>query len=290
MTTDQLTAPLVSVDWLLANDEPDVRILDATWQSRASGKDPRADFCSTHLPQARFFDHAALASLADGPFCDTRPDREHFARHMSALGIRNGDHVIVYSQKGTAGGASRAWWLLRSFGHDNVSVLDGGLPAWQAAEGATESGEATITPADYRVPTQSRLVISVDELSHAIARREVQVVDARPAAYFEGRGLYDSGNASAPPITPGRMPRSVNLPSSSVVDSATRQMLAADEIRALLAERGVRLDEPLVTTCSLGIGACTAALALAVAGAPAARVFDGAWEVWGSHPDTVKIQ
>src|SRR2546423_1287531 len=42
--------------------------------------------------------------------------------------------------------AARAWWLLRYFGHEDVSVLNGGLGAWIAAAHPIKSGEPAVLP------------------------------------------------------------------------------------------------------------------------------------------------
>ena len=55
-------------------------------------------------------------------------------------------HVVAYAQD-TPMWATRLWWLLRYFGHDDASVLDGGLVAWTAADGPVGSGESKYPPA-----------------------------------------------------------------------------------------------------------------------------------------------
>ena len=59
------------------------------------------------------------------------PSAERFAAKMAERGIGNDDRVIVYDTVGLSS-AGRAWWMLRLFGHDNVALLDGGLPRWKA--------------------------------------------------------------------------------------------------------------------------------------------------------------
>jgi thiosulfate/3-mercaptopyruvate sulfurtransferase len=59
-----------------------------------------------------------------------------FQAVMRRAGVGHDRPVVAYDQ-GQPGGAARAWWLLGWFGHPGARVLDGGLPAWVAAELAT---------------------------------------------------------------------------------------------------------------------------------------------------------
>jgi thiosulfate/3-mercaptopyruvate sulfurtransferase len=283
--------PLVDSAWLSDHlGDPGIRIVDATWTWAASSARPDQGFASERIPGAVYFDHAKVAD-PNSALTDTRPDLEHFRQHVGALGIDEEATVVVYSQKGTAGGASRAWWLFRSFGHERVFVLDGGLVQWKESGGAVESG-AALPPAQCRYVSAARpeLVTTMESLRRAQEEGGVQILDARPARFFAGEGVFDSGNPAAASLEFGRIPGSLNFPSASVVDGETRQMKSADELAAMLEELGVDLERPVVTTCSLGIGACTAALALATVGAPIPSVFDGAWQEWGGDATTPKTR
>ncbi len=282
-------SPLTTSEWLAEHlNHPGVRVVDATWRPMSSPRDPRVDFAQARIPGATLLDHPRL-SQQGSEFCDTRPDAAAFAAHVSALGIGNDDRVVVYSQKGTTGGASRAWWLFRSFGHTNVVVLDGGLPAWRAAGNPVdEAPPQTVERADFTAKDIPQLVVDLPTMQNDTERTARQIVDARPPRFFAGQDIYDSGNAAGPTVQPGRIPGSVNLPFPTIVDPQTMRMQSPAALRAALAELGLDANRPVVTTCSLGVGACTAALALAVAGVSQVAVFDGAWEMWGSHPHTPK--
>jgi thiosulfate/3-mercaptopyruvate sulfurtransferase len=278
---------LVDVAWLAAHLQ-NVCVVDATWQPLVSQKDPRAHYEAAHIPGACFFDHRAV-SEPSSDFTDTRPRASHFAEHVGSLGIGSGDTVVVYSQKGTAGGASRAWWMFRSFGHERVAVLDGGLVGWQNAGHPVATDPPEIETTSYLAESRDPLVAELPWLRQNVEAAAVQIVDARPAKLFAGEGVFPGGqNPRAPKPEPGRIPGSVNVASSAVVDPETKTLRSSEELRQIFAGAGVDCARPTVTTCSLGVGAATLALALAAAGASEVAVFDGAWEVWGSQPDTPK--
>lgn len=290
MSAPELPGPIVSVQWLREHlGHEGLRIVDATWQPLASGKEAGGDFEVAHLPGASFLDHRAVAD-PESPFTDTRPPPAHFTRLVEAAGIRSDEAIVVYSQRGTSGGASRAWWLLRSFGHTNVAVLDGGLPAWVASGGPTEQGAVFPSPGRFDARDDPALVVDKTTLAARVADSSVTVLDARPHHLFAGESVYGGGRRpGAPTPTPGRIPDSHNLPSSAVIDPETRTLRPPAELRAVFVDLGIDVRAEIVTSCSLGIGASNLALAMAVVGNERVAVFDGAWEVWGSDPSTPKI-
>jgi thiosulfate/3-mercaptopyruvate sulfurtransferase len=289
---DAPRGPLVSPQWVdPLRGAADLKLLDATWTWEASDQRPDENFLRARIPGSVYFDHASMRD-PESPFTDTRPSADTFCRRMGALGIRPSDTVVIYSQKGTDGGASRAWWLLRSFGHERVFVLDGGLPRWKAEgrELSTEAGAAP-EPCDYGGPQGSPredLVVSLEQVKSPQLDEGRQLLDARPPKFFRGDATFASGNPRVPEVEPGHMPGSINFPAALGVDPETRMLKSASELRALLSAHGIDLERPVTTSCSLGIAACTAALMLEVAGATDYAVFDGSWQVWGSDPDCPK--
>ena len=290
-TNSTPVGPLVDCSWLAEHiDDEELIVVDASWTWAASTARPHESFLEERLPGAIYFDHAKVAA-PESKLTDTRASADHFCKRVGALGINPEHTIVVYSQKGTAGGASRAWWLFQSFGHKRVYVLDGGLLHWKALGLSLQSGApAAPVGCRYVASPDANLVIDLPSLRDRHERGEVQILDARPPGFFAGKGVFASGNEAAKPVEAGRIPESLNLPSSSVVHADTKMMKSPEELLAMLSDLGVDLQRPVVTTCSLGIGACTAALALASVGAPMARVFDGAWEEWGSHESTPKLR
>ncbi|HST40668.1 MAG TPA: rhodanese-like domain-containing protein, partial [Conexibacter sp.] len=147
-TTPRLPALIDAAALDAHRDEPGLLIFDATvLLQRPPEGGPyevlsgRAGYDAGHVPGAAFADLAGALSDPDAPRSFTLPSAERFAAAAGALGIGPDSHVVVYAQEATMW-ATRLWWLLRYFGFDAVSVLDGGLPAWTAA-GLPLSTEAT---------------------------------------------------------------------------------------------------------------------------------------------------
>ena len=133
------TDPIVSCAWLAERlDAPDIRVIDATWFMPGGPRDAKALFEERRIPGAIFFDIDAIADT-QSPLPHMLPSPEKFASAMRALGIGDGMRVIVYDSHGLLS-AARVWWTFRVMGHDDVAVLDDGLPAWEAAGLPLENG------------------------------------------------------------------------------------------------------------------------------------------------------
>ena len=101
-----------------------------------------------HIPGAAFADVAGAMSDPDAPHPFILPEPGRFAAAAGEIGIGPESHVVAYSQQSPMW-ATRLWWMLRHFGFDNVSVLDGGLPAWEAAGLPTAGGREGYPPARF---------------------------------------------------------------------------------------------------------------------------------------------
>ena len=136
--------PLVSTEWLAAHlDDPKVRIIDATFKMPGVLPLPLDDFLAAHIPGAAFFDVDAVSDHTVN-LPHMYPDAAQFAADIAALGISSGDTVVAYDAGGWVA-APRAWWMLLSYGHADVKVLDGGLKKWRAEGRPVETGPASST-------------------------------------------------------------------------------------------------------------------------------------------------
>lgn len=270
----------VTAAWLAEHlRHPGVRVLDASWYLSAMNRDPAREFRAGHIPGAQLF---SIDDVSDrsSPLPHTLPPAAQFAAVVSAMGISNSDHVIVYDASGVNFSAPRAWWMFRAFGHDAVSLLDGGLAAWRAMGGPLESGDARVPRAgQFTATLRAGMLRTAAQVREAQERGSAQVVDMRSRGRFEG-----SEPEPRPGLRSGHIPGSRNLPYAGLVDAGGFLHEPAT-LRALLAGAGIDTGQPVIASCGSGVTACSLLLALHQLGAGDAALFDGSWSEWGQRAD-----
>jgi thiosulfate/3-mercaptopyruvate sulfurtransferase len=268
--------PLVTTDWLAAHlDDAKVKVVDASCKLPDVLPLPKDDYLAAHIPGAVFFDVDAVSDHSN-PLPHMFPTAEQFGRDVGALGIGNGDTVVVYDSGGWVAGP-RAWWMFLSYGHDDVRVLDGGLKKWRAEGRPVESGPVTPKQATFKASFDERRVRSIKQMVANIASQAEQVIDARAAERFEGRAAEPR-----PGLRAGHIPNSRNVPYNLLFDAATGTMKPLSGLRAAFTTAGVTLDAPIVTSCGSGVSAAVLTLALYRLGMENPALYDGSWSEWGA--------
>ena len=267
--------PLATTQWLADHiGDKNVKILDGSWRMPGDGFGVDA-YRERHIPGAQFFDIDKIAEPnTDLPHM--LPPAALFESAVGALGVTQTDTVIVYDDQGLFS-AARVWWTFRAMGHEKIAVLNGGLPKWQKENRAIQKTFSTPTPADYRASPNADLVISAADLSTAVKKASHTILDARPAARFEG-------NAPEPRagLRSGHMPGAGNIPFGALI-SDNGEMRSADELKSIFASAGVSEKRPVVTSCGSGVTAAILSLGLEVAGVERHALYDGSWAEWGNE-------
>jgi thiosulfate/3-mercaptopyruvate sulfurtransferase len=252
-----------------------VTVLDGSWH--LAGRDAAAEYRAGHIPGAIFFDIDAVADTAN-PLPHMLPTPERFADMVEALGIGDGDRIVVYDSVGL-GSAARVWWTFRVMGAENVAILEGGLPKWIAEGRPLSTSPVVRSPRSFRVRFDPGAVVGLAEVRANIGSAAFQLVDGRPAGRWQG---------SAPEprhwVKSGHVPQSFNVPSGELI--ADGRLKEPEALRKAFLDAGVDLDRPIATSCGSGVNAATLSLALDVIGVRTSALYDGSWTEWGARDDT----
>jgi thiosulfate/3-mercaptopyruvate sulfurtransferase len=276
----RFSSPLVAAEelaWRLGDQK--LRVADVRWYLGQPGE-ARRRYEAGHVPGAVFVDIDSDLAAPPGAGRHPLPEPSSFAARMGALGIGDEHDVVVYDD---AGGtiAARLWWMLDALGHRSVAVLDGGLPAWEAA-GLALTPEVPSYPA-------ARLTLPAGGWPRTLDRAELKqrlgsvvLLDARAGPRY--RGEVEPVDRVA-----GHIPTAVNAPYDGNL-GADGRFLPPASLRERFARVGV-LDEArpgdVVTSCGSGITACHNALAMRVAGLPDPILYPGSYSDWSASGEPV---
>ncbi|MGZ4395839.1 MAG: sulfurtransferase [Gaiellaceae bacterium] len=227
------------------------RFVDCRWELGAPERG-RELYLAGHVPGASFLDvDDDLSDLSvAGQGRHPLPSAERFARAASRAGIGPGVHVVAY---GSMGGAERLWWLLRHFGHDECTVLLGGIEAWG---GPLRGGEQEIGPAAFLPRERVDDIVTAPEIARRLADRTLVFVDARSANRWRG----EPNPIDRPP---GRIPGALNAPWAEP---------QPEELP----------EGELVAYCGSGITACVV-LHRAFLRGREGKLYPGGWSDWSTR-------
>ena len=272
------TSFFVAADWLAEHiDDPEIQIIDARMAPPGQEeRDLNAEYQAGHIPGAVFFDIEALSDHTS-PLPHMMPRAEAFAVALRELGVSSDKHLVVYDE-GNLFSAPRAWWMLRTFGVEKVSIVAGGLEGWRRDGLPLEQGLPELPEGDFdgRVdPLAIKRLTDVLLVSH---EGSAQIVDARPAGRFNGQVAEPR-----PGLRSGHIPGALNVPWTELVING--ELKTTDELNEIFARQGVDFERPIIASCGSGVTAAVVVLALTTLGVNGVSLYDGSWSEWGARTD-----
>uniref|UniRef100_A0A914W6W7 Rhodanese domain-containing protein n=1 Tax=Plectus sambesii TaxID=2011161 RepID=A0A914W6W7_9BILA len=276
---DQVTKGAVNKQGLRVLDctfkpapKPDPAVFKSTYYGQwdklmNKPSDHKAEFSKAHIPGAV---HANL----DDAMYPSKTERfalyppELFEEYVQRLGLNQGDHIVVYD-RGMNGGmmwAAKFWWLFKTYGHDNVSVLNGGFHAWKKGNYPVSSEVVQLPKGDWKANLRSDLNVTFEELTKKQddgrdlidKADEVNFLDARKKEQFHGE--EDTG-LDPYMVNGSYIPGFINVPVNQLVDS-NGLLKSPEEIKTYASSKGFREGKPIITSCNTGIQASLLAFAL----------------------------
>ena len=282
--------PLVQTEWLAEHlHNPDVRVVDIRGyvkkrdlpdgRQEAEYLPARDEYDEAHVPGAVYVDWTRDITDPDDPVPAQVAPPDRFAALMGLLGVGDDTHVVVYDHSGGQF-ATRLWWALTYYGHDRVSVLDGGWKKWTAEGRPTATEVPTLAPATFTPRPHPERRADAEEVLAANQDGAVFILDARDVGQYTGSVARGEGRA-------GRVPGAKHLHADTLLDPRTGTFRLDEELAEKLREAGVPEDknEPIVAYCNGGVAATVPLFALHRLGYKNLANYDGSWNEWGTRED-----
>lgn len=271
---------IVSTDWLKENiSDPDLIILDASQGKTASGD--VSDLDGFQIEGARFFDLKNVFSDQKSKYSNMLPSPKIFEQECQKLGINQSSKIMVYDNLGIYY-SPRVWWMFKTMGHENVYVLNGGLPAWnQKGNKIIPKNSSAITQGNFQSSFKDENVKDLNYVFRNLNEKDSLVIDARSNDRFHGRRIEPRLESKA-----GHIPNSINIHYKSVLNNGFYRPTI--ELRKKFQRNGIN-QQPLIFTCGSGITACIVLLAAEKIFDNPKSLYDGSWNEWG-QADHVPIE
>ncbi|EME8415860.1 TPA: 3-mercaptopyruvate sulfurtransferase [Klebsiella oxytoca] len=272
------TSFFVAADWLAEHiDDPEIQIIDARMAPPGQEeRDLNAEYQAGHIPGAVFFDIEALSDHTS-PLPHMMPRAEAFAVAMRELGVSSDKHLVVYDE-GNLFSAPRAWWMLRAFGVEKVSIVAGGLEGWRRDGLPLEQGLPELPEGDFDGRVEPLAIKRLTDVLLVSHEGSAQIVDARPAGRFNGQVAEPR-----PGLRCGHIPGALNVPWTELVING--ELKTTDELNEIFARQGVDFERPIIASCGSGVTAAVVVLALTTLGVNGVSLYDGSWSEWGARTD-----
>ncbi|NQX85948.1 MAG: sulfurtransferase [Flavobacteriaceae bacterium] len=266
-----LDTPLVSTNWLMKHiNATNLVILNTSMKA----KEVKGETLLQYIPNSQYFDIKYKFSAMEAPFPNTIPSAAQFAIEAQKLGIHKNTAIVVYDDKGIYS-CARAYWLFKAFGHDNVAVLDGGLPQWLIEnKPVINTYIKTLETGNFESEYNSSYFKHFEDIQSLINIETCLILDARSKARFNG-----TEKELRIGLRSGNIPNSKSLPYTNLFDGYTLKSRA--EINEIFNNLIVE-QEQLVFTCGSGITACILALCALHVNYKNLSVYDGSWTEYGS--------
>lgn len=273
MSTNIQQGTIVSIEWLSERlGQKNLVVLDASIKPAVAANTSEGIGAELQIPGTRIFDFDKTICNKSSSLPHMMPTLDDFEREVRNVGINNEDMIVIYDRMGIYA-SPRAWWMLKAMGHNQVAVLDGGFPAWLAAQLPVEPISAPPVPSGHFIARpQSGFFVDGDQVAAALSAA-TWVLDARSEGRFYGREPEPRIG-----LRGGHIPGSRSMPFQQVLmQGKLRPVEELQELFHLQANH----DQSFIFSCGSGVTSCILALAATQAGYRKLAVYDGSWSEWG---------
>ena len=234
-------------------------------------------FAKAHIPNALFVPYGDIVRI-EKPAMGLLPDNDSFSQLLSSLGVTDDSHIVAYDDEG-GGCAARFIWTLYVFGHENASLLNGGLHSWANEGHALTNQPSTATPSDYWLTNSGMQTVTRDYILRHYNNTNVALLDARTIQEFTGEKKFAEKG--------GHIPGAIRYEWTDVMDKEHNMRLLDDDvIQAQLNDLGLTKDKEIICYCHTHHRSALSYLVLKKLGYENVKGYPSSWSDWGNQADT----
>ena len=272
-----MTQPLISPEQLQQRllEQDNIIILDASIEFQIPSESEKIN--GQMIPGAIRFDYDKDFSNKHTLLPHMFPSEKYFNTRAREIGINQDSTIVVYDNSGTFA-SPRAWWMFMAMGHQDVYILDGGLPAWIEAGYTTDTSyRAEVTPGNFEGNIQDNHFVDAKQVLSYSENKSANILDARSQARFDSEVPEPREG-----LRSGHIPNSVCLPFAQVLNNG--KLKPQSELVEIFSTLDLTPTQPMFFSCGSGVTACIILLAAKLAGYSGEMgVYDGSWTEWGAN-------
>jgi len=264
---------LVSTSWLIKHlDDIDLVIFDCSWSMPSEKKNPLKNYKKKHIKGSHFFDIDKISDK-NNKSPHMVPKLKYFEKNIKNFNIQKNSKIITYGSENLMG-ASRAWWMFKYFGFNNVYVLNGGLNKWMKEKKPTTDKKSIKKISTFKFIIDEKWIANKNIIINRIKNKNQLIFDARNEDRFYGKIKEPRKD-----LRSGHIPYSKNFFWKKCTNNGEK-LLNKKYIANEFLKFNVK-NKNIIFTCGSGISACVLSLSLLHVLGIKSSVYDGSWAEWG---------
>ncbi|NQY05134.1 MAG: sulfurtransferase [Flavobacteriaceae bacterium] len=237
-------------------------------------------YLKAHLPDAIHLTRADIETTSY-PYKGMRIEKKDLEKLLSNLGIKNEDTIIVYDDNSSVN-AARFWWVMKSYGFDNIAILNGGIKAWENDNRFTSNSTPKQEKSDFIFPEQEFTGLATKkDVTASLNNANAYIIDTRTADEYSGKRQKKGA------FRAGRIPKSTFIDWVNAIDYEDSQLFKSKaELEKIYNTKGWSTDHEIIAYCHTGVrSAHTYFVLTELLGYKNVKNYDGSWSEWSYFND-----
>ena len=212
-------------------------------------------------------------------------DKASFEQLLGSRGIGNDTVLVLYGDKNNWF-AAYAYWYVKTYGHKDVRILNGGRQKWIDEDRALTTDVPSPEPVSYAAAERNESIRAYrDQVRDWLGASGRALVDVRSPGEYAGDLIAPPGYEQEGAQRGGHIPTAASIPwATAVRDDGTFK--SAEELAELYGAKGVTPDKEVVAYCRIGERSAHTWFVLSeLLGYENVRNYDGSWTEWGNLVD-----